>query len=163
KQVRAGDNGHHTSNPGGPVRGNRPDPGVGVRTARQRDVQSASRIRRPHVVGETPSPPEMTVVFPARKRLTEIRAGLARAAVPRRGRLARGPDRVDDVLIAGAPAEIALEPGADAFLGRPRLTPKQFQRAHDHARGAETALQGVMLAKRGLQRMLRITRLAHAL
>jgi len=67
------------------------------------------------------------------------------------------------VLIASAPAEIALEPGADSLLGRLWLTPKQFQRAHDHARGAETALQGVMLAKRGLQRMLRITRLAQAL
>src|SRR5438552_7779992 len=126
-------------------------------------MQRAERIRRPHIVGETPPPPEMTVVFPARKRLTEIPAGLARAAVPRRGRLARGPDRVDDVLVASAPAEIALEPGADAFLGRLRLAPKHLQRAHDHARGAETALQGVMLAKRGLQRMLGTTRLAQAL
>jgi hypothetical protein len=72
-------------------------------------------------------------------------------------------DGVHDVLIASAPAEITLEPGADVLLGRLRLTPEQFQRAHDHARGAETALQGVMLAKRRLQRMLGITRLAQAL
>jgi hypothetical protein len=108
----------------------------------------------------------MTVVFPARKRLTEKPTDLALLSprpVPRRGRLAHSPDRVDDVLIASAPAEIALEPGADSFLGRLWLTPKQFQRAHDHARGAESALQGVMLAKRGLQRMLGITWLAQAL
>jgi len=108
----------------------------------------------------------MTVVFPARKRLTEKPVCLALLSprpVPRCGRPARGPDRVDDVLIASAPAEISLEPGADAFLGRLRLTPEQFQRTHDHARGAETALQGVMLAKGRLQRMLGITRLAQAL
>jgi hypothetical protein len=118
----------------------------------------------------------MTVVFPASKRPTERPLGLAHAGppdfrggrasrcllTPRPGRLTRGPDRVDNVLIASAPAEIALEPGADALLGRQRLSPEQFQRAHDHARGAETALQGVMLAKRRLQRMVGITWLAHA-
>jgi hypothetical protein len=67
------------------------------------------------------------------------------------------------VLIAGAPAEITLEPGTDAFLCRLRFTPEQFQRAHDHSRGAETALQGVMLAECGLQRMLGITWLTQAL
>jgi hypothetical protein len=152
-----------------------------MRTARQRDMQSSGRIRRPHIVSETPPPPEMTAVFPPRKRLTEEPVGLARAGPPDsragrarlhplgprtilcRGRLARSPDRVDDVLVAGAPAEITLEPGADAFLRRLRFTPEQFQRAHDHSRGAETALQGVMLAECGLQRMLGITWLTQAL
>jgi len=123
----------------------------------------------------------MTVVFSPRKRLPEKPVCLARAGPPnfrggrarrhllnprtvlRRGRLARSPDRVDDVLIASAPAEITLEPGTDAFLRRLRFTPEQFQRAHDHSRGAETALQGVMLAECGLQRMLGITWLAQAL
>jgi hypothetical protein len=123
----------------------------------------------------------MTVVFSPCKGLAEKPVGLGTAGRPnfgdgrtcrdrltfrpvlRRGRPTRGSDRVDDVLIASAPAEITLEPGADAFLGRLRLMPKQFQRAHDHARGAETALQGVMLAERRLQRMLGITRLAQAL
>jgi len=45
-------------------------------------MQRASRIRRPHIVSETPPPPEMTVVFPARKRLTEIPLGLAPAGPP---------------------------------------------------------------------------------
>jgi hypothetical protein len=123
----------------------------------------------------------MTVVFSPRKRLTEkpvgpacaeppdFRGGRARRFLlnPRtirwRGRLARSPDRVDDVLIPSAPAEITLEPRADAFLRRLRFTPEQFQRAHDHSRGAETALQGVMLAECRLQRMLGITWLAQAL
>jgi hypothetical protein len=103
----------------------------------------------------------MTVVFSARKGLAEKLAGLTLLSprrVPGCGQLARGPDRLDDVLIASAPAEITLEPGADAFLGRLRLAPEQFQRAHDHSRGAETALQGVMLAERRLQRMLGIIR-----
>jgi hypothetical protein len=144
-------------------------------------MQSVSRIRRPHIVGETPPSPEMTVVFSPRQRLTEkpvgpacaeppdFRGGRARRLLlnPRttrwRGRLARGPDRTDDVLIASAPAEVTLEPGTDAFLRRLRFTPEQFQRAHDHSRGAETALQGVMLAECGLQRMLGITWIAQAL
>src|SRR5215831_7006108 len=144
-------------------------------------MQGAGRIRRAYIVGETPPPPQMTVVFSPRKRLPKKPVCLARAGPPnfrggrarrhllnlrtvlRRGRLARSPDRVDDVLIAGAPAEITLEPGTDAFLRRLRFTPEQFQRAHDHSRGAEPALQGVMLAEGGLQRMLGITRLAQAL
>jgi hypothetical protein len=123
----------------------------------------------------------MTVVFPPRQRLTEKPPDLALAWPPsfsdgracrhllnprpvlRRGRLARGLDCLDDVLVASAPAEITLQPGADAVLRRLRFTPKQFQRAHDHSRRAETALQGVMLAERGLQRMLGITRPAQAL
>jgi hypothetical protein len=43
------------------------------------------------------------------------------------------------------------------------LALKQFQRAHDHAWGAETALQGVMVAKRRQQRMLGIAGRAQAL
>src|SRR5215831_15546596 len=129
-------------------------------------MQRASRIRWPHIVSETPPPPKMTVVFPARQRLTEKPAGpalLSPRRVPECGRLAYGPDRVDDVLIASAPAEITLEPGTDAFLCRPRFPPEQFQRAHDHSRGAEPALQGVMCAECGLQRMLGITWLTQAL
>lgn len=64
-----------------------------VRTARQRDMQYASRIRRPHIVGETPPPPEMTFVFSPREGLTEKPAGLARAGPPnfRGGRARRQP------------------------------------------------------------------------
>jgi hypothetical protein len=43
------------------------------------------------------------------------------------------------------------------------LALKQFERAHDHAWGAETALQGVMVAKCRQQRVLRIAGRAQAL
>jgi hypothetical protein len=79
------------------------------------------------------------------------------------GGLGCGTDRINDVLVAGAPAEVALEPGANAFLARLWLTLQQFQRAHDHAGGAKAALQRVMLTKRRQQRMRHRTRPAQAL
>jgi hypothetical protein len=78
-------------------------------------------------------------------------------------RLANSTNGVDDVLIAGAPTEVALEPGANPFLGGMRLTLQQFQRAHDHAGGAKAALQRVTFAERSQQRVLRITGQAQAL
>ena len=62
-------------------------------------------------------------------------------------------DRLDDVVIAGAAAEIALQPLADLFLGGIRIALHQIDRAHDHARRAEAALQRMVLAKRRLHRV----------
>ena len=157
---------------------------MSVWAAQQGYMQSAGRIGRPDVVGETSPSPEMTIVFSPRKGLAEESGGPARRhpAPPTRppttpAPVAGGngfrlggtatsrppPNRVNDVLIPGAPAEISLEPGADPFFARLRFALKQLQRAHDHARGAESALQRVMLTKRRQQGMLTVTGLAQGL
>ena len=108
----------------------------------------------------------MMVVFTPRQGPAEESGGLRGGLIGRRtsgGRLGCRTNRVNDVLIPGAPAEVSLKPCADAFLARVRFAVKQFQRTHDHAWGAETALQRVMLAKRRQQRMLAVTGLAQAL
>src|SRR5690348_5638616 len=113
-------------------------------------MQNASRVGRSYVVGKPCSSPEMTVVFSPRQGPADESAGLRGSGLgctTRGGRLGCRADRVNDVLIASAPAEISLKPCADAFLAWPRFAVKQLQRAHDHAWGAETALQSVMLAK----------------
>jgi hypothetical protein len=99
----------------------------------------------------------MVVVFSPGQGLSDESAGLrgGRFAVPPSDcRLPCRANGVDDVLIPGASAEISLEPGADAFFARLRFAAKQLQRAHDHARGAETALQRVMLTKGRQQAVL---------
>jgi hypothetical protein len=65
-----------------------------------------------------------------------------------------GRDRLHDVLVAGAAAEIAFELLADRMVGQV-VTPAvdDIDRGHDHAGGTEAALQAVMLAKRFLHRM----------
>src|SRR5438309_11140941 len=61
---------------------------------------------------------------------------------PRRG------DRLDDVMIPSAAAEIALEPFADlVFVQSLGMHLNQVDRAHHHAGCTEPALQGVMLAE----------------
>ena len=62
----------------------------------------------------------------------------------------------DDVLIAGAAAQIAFELFADDVVGEVMaLAMDQIDRGHDHAGGAEAALQAVMLAEGFLHRMQR--------
>ena len=71
-------------------------------------------------------------------------------------------DRRDDVLVAGAAAEIAGQALADLVVGRERVFPQQVGRRHQHAGRAEAALQRVMLAERLLQRV-ELLRCAEAL
>src|SRR5690606_21997081 len=66
------------------------------------------------------------------------------------GRIAYG---ADDVLIAGAPAEVAFEAFADGFLVRIRVVGQQIDRLHDHAGSAETALECVVVAEGLLHRV----------
>ena len=47
-----------------------------------------------------------------------------------------------DVLVAGAPAEVALDALADLVLVRVRVVAEQVDGLHDHSRRAEPALQG---------------------
>src|SRR5207247_4064290 len=57
--------------------------------------------------------------------------------------LRRPADRADDVLVAGAPADLAGQDLADLGLGRVRVAVEQPARGHHHARRAEAALQAV--------------------
>src|SRR6185437_5183112 len=66
-------------------------------------------------------------------------------------------DRLDDVLVAGAPAEIPLQAVADVLLARVRPVPHQIERAHHHARGAKSALQPVAGLEGGLHGMKTLT------
>src|SRR5216684_5549557 len=73
-----------------------------------------------------------------------------------RHRLGARRDRLDDVLVAGAAAEIAFELLADGVVAEVvALALDDVDRGHDHAGGAEAALQTVMLAERFLHRMQR--------
>ena len=73
-----------------------------------------------------------------------------------------GQHRLDDVVVAGAAAEVARERLADLLLGRRRVALQQVGRSHDHARRAVAALQPVVLPERLLERMQRAL-LAHSL
>src|ERR1017187_3499704 len=54
-------------------------------------------------------------------------------------------DRVDDVLVARAAAEIAVQTVADLFVGGVRVALQQLAGSHDHARRAEAALEAVLV------------------
>src|SRR5215471_21073467 len=70
--------------------------------------------------------------------------------------LGAGGDRLDDVLIAGAAAEIAFELLANDLFGEiVTLAVNHVDRGHDHARRAKAALQAVVLAEGLLHRMQR--------
>src|SRR3954470_15607162 len=71
-------------------------------------------------------------------------------------RLGAGGDRGNDVLVAGAAAQIAFQLFANDVVGEVvALAMDQIDRGHDHAGSAEAALQAVMLAKSFLHRMQR--------
>src|ERR1700759_474719 len=73
-----------------------------------------------------------------------------------RHRLGACRDRLNDILIAGAAAEIAFEFFPDGVVGEIMpLAVDDIDRGHDHARRAEPALQTMMLAKCLLHRMQR--------
>src|ERR671925_84850 len=66
----------------------------------------------------------------------------------------RRVDGLDDVLVAGAAAEVALEPAPDLGIGEPvAVRAEELDAGHDHPRRAEAALEGVTLPERLLQRM----------
>ena len=60
--------------------------------------------------------------------------------------------RADDVLIAGAPAQVALEAVANLLGRRIRVGAQDLVRGEHHARRAEAALQAVLGPERVLQR-----------
>src|SRR6185503_3017352 len=62
-------------------------------------------------------------------------------------------DRLDDVVVAGAAADVAVEALADVLLAGLRVVGEELHRRHHHPRRAETALETVTLAKRRLHRV----------
>src|SRR2546425_1056963 len=62
-------------------------------------------------------------------------------------------DRLDDVVIAGAPAEVAFQLVADLLLGGARIALEELGGRQDHARRAEAALQAMLLPEALLDRM----------
>src|SRR5215472_18532543 len=65
--------------------------------------------------------------------------------------LGRPQHRLDDVLVAGAPAEVAGQRPADLLFGRIRVAVEQGLGREHHARRAEPALQPVLLLEALLQ------------
>ena len=81
--------------------------------------------------------------------LTPFRVMPVRVALPRRGR----PDRVEDLLVAGAAAEVARERLADLGLGRAGVAREQFVGGDDQPGCAEPALHGAGGQERLLDRV----------
>src|ERR1700730_1915601 len=77
-------------------------------------------------------------------------------------RLRRGLHRLDDVHVAGAPAEVAFEAPADLVLGRVRILLEQVRGGHDEAWRAVAALQAVLVPESLLKRV-ELAVLGHAL
>src|ERR671930_2012899 len=66
----------------------------------------------------------------------------------------RRVDGLDDVLVAGAAAEVALEPAPDLLVGQPvAVRAEELDAGHDHPRRAEAALERMALPEGLLQRM----------
>src|SRR5437899_8897088 len=136
------------------------------------DEGGVQEPRRTVVVDVAPLPGQETAVLPSRhacsdeprERRRDRRAGLAlghKRRVPSRRSptrvppdlalcdkcRGRGADRVDDPLVAGA----AAEDGGDALayltvIGR-RIRAEEIESGDQHARGAEAALESVVLAE----------------
>ena len=105
----------------------------------QRQRPRVGRVRVPRIPGDQ----ERTGL-----RTLDVLAGRRLRATSLRGAV----HRVDDALVAGAPAEVAGQALADLLVGGLRVVAQQRRDRHDETRCAEAALQAVALAKRGLHR-----------
>src|SRR5437588_211059 len=61
--------------------------------------------------------------------------------------------RLDDVVVAGAAAQVALEPVANLFLGWVRVLGQEAGGRHDHAWRAVAALEAVVVPECLLERV----------
>src|SRR6266511_5406194 len=75
------------------------------------------------------------------------------APLPARHLLGGVLDGLDDVVIAGAAAEIALQPVPDLGLRGPRVALEELRGRHDHTGGAEAALEPVHVPEAFLEGM----------
>src|SRR2546429_5728346 len=95
-----------------------------------------------------------------------VRFSVARHSSPRScarrdrlGHFARGvSDGGNDVLVASAPANIAVESFANVGVRRVGLAVEQIMRAHDHAGSAEAALQAGLFPESVLKGIQLVTR-----
>src|SRR5690242_6714442 len=62
-------------------------------------------------------------------------------------------DRQDDVVVAGAAADVALDRVPDLGVGGVAVVHEQVRGGHDHTRRAEAALEPVLLPEALLQRV----------
>src|SRR5215211_1891085 len=62
-------------------------------------------------------------------------------------------DRQDDVVVAGAAADVPFDRMADLVVRRVDVPGKEIGGGHDHSRGAEAALEAVLLPEPLLERM----------
>src|SRR5208283_1855371 len=108
-------------------------------------------MRRIDVVGVLAGAGEESVILLAPDRLTDaVEIARAHALSPHGGGALR--HRLDDVLVTGAAAEVAFELRSNRLLVGTRVPMHQIDRAQDHARGAESALQAVAFLERRLHR-----------
>src|SRR5437773_12122318 len=99
-----------------------------------------------------PMPVALMLSLPSRN--GPLLGGLLRRACARAHGAGAGRDRLDDVVIAGAAAQIAFEFPADGLLVEiMTLAVHDIDRGHDHARRAEAALQAMIFAERFLHRV----------
>src|SRR5277367_2554025 len=110
--------------------------------------------RRIDVVGVLAGAGEETVILLASNRLPDaIEIARAHTLSPHGSGALR--HRLDDVLVTRATTKVAFELGPDRLLVGIRMPMYQIDRAQNHARGAESALQAVAFLERRLHRMHR--------
>ena len=129
------------------------------------DARDASaRVRAPHddhrerpggrhVVDERALAGEERAILAPLDRRADVRRpllGRAHDALPMRS---RPPDGHDDVVVAGAAAEVPFEPFADRLLARRVAVLDQRDRRHHHPRRAVAALERVVVVERLLHGM----------
>ena len=152
-EVGAGEDGDDARHRGSRRGIDRLEVGMGVMRAQE---HAEGHVPELHVGDVVALAGEEALVFLAEDRRAD--ACLARhARVPRAG-VHRGrpvEDGGDDVLVARAAADVALEPVPHVAFGRRRIAPGEIDGAHHHAGRAEAALQPVVPVESLLHRVER--------
>src|SRR5262245_55718680 len=102
-------------------------------TATGNDRQPTTwRHHRAHRSNQSPPPPKRPAHTrtPPESSLTSVGAG---------------EDRLDDVVVAGAAAQVAFQPDPHLLFGGVRVLVQQPNSSHHHPGGAVTALQAVVV------------------
>ena len=145
--VVAGEHRAHTGRRLGAALVDAADPGMRMGRADEVGIHLAGPV---DVVRVVPGPGDEALVLLAPDRSADSVRGHRRQLLMS---AAAALNRLDDVVVAGAAAEIAFQPLADLLLRGIRVALHQVDRAHDHAGRTEAALQPVMLAERRLHRV----------